>query len=362
MSCRIAVFGAGLIGARHVEAIVAEPGCELAAIIDPSKEAAALAARHGVDHFDDANAFTAAGAEAGAGVGADAALIATPNSTHLPIARMCFAAGLPCLIEKPLADTVDDAWAIEAEGRERNIPVLVGHHRRHHDRTKQAVELISSGAIGTLAAAQVTWVLKKPAAYFAKGDWRVRRGGGPVLINLIHEIDLLRFIVGEIVAVSAFYANNLRGNEVEDGAAVLLRFENGALGTVTLSDTAPSPWHFEGGSGENPTIAATGEDGMRLFGTKGSLAFPSMTLWQHDDGEEGHWGTPIRSRQLLSDQELTQGMGAETALREQLRHFCRVVRGQEPPLVSAQDGARNLAVAEALRQSAETGMMVELKG
>jgi predicted dehydrogenase len=79
------------------------------------------------------------------------------------------------------------------------------------------------------------WLLKKPDDYFNVA-WRRERGGGPILINLVHDIDSLRFICGEIVEVQASTSNKVRGFGVEDTAALLLKFANGAIGTVTVSD------------------------------------------------------------------------------------------------------------------------------
>ena len=134
-----------------------------------------------------------------------------------------------------------------------------------------------------------------------------------------------------------------------------MRFENDALVTAILSDSAPSPWHFEGGSGENPNIAETGEDGMRIFGTEGSISFPSLSQWSHAS-PDGHWGTPIHCQQT----ESPAIMDSEVALTNQLTNFADVVSGSAAPLVSALDGLQSVRVVEAIHQSAETGRLVQL--
>ncbi|MCA1371958.1 gfo/Idh/MocA family oxidoreductase, partial [Bradyrhizobium sp. BRP14] len=116
---------------------------------------------------------------------------------------------------------------------------------------KSAREAVTNGKLGQLTAVVGLWLLRKPDDYFEVA-WRREAGGGPLLINLIHDIDNLRFICGEIVEVQALTSNKVRGFAVEDTAALLLRFANGALGTVTVSDATPAPWSWELSSGENP--------------------------------------------------------------------------------------------------------------
>ena len=77
-------------------------------------------------------------------------------------------------------------------------------------------------------------------------------GAGPVLVNLIHDIDLLRFLCGPITSVRALMSNAVRRNPVEETAGILLGFASGAIGTVTVSDAVPAPWSWELTAGENP--------------------------------------------------------------------------------------------------------------
>lgn len=130
--------------------------------------------------------------------------------------------------------------------------------------------------------------------------------------NLIHVIDDLRNLVGEIVQVQALCSNALRGFEVEDTAVALLRFAGGALGTVSVSDGIAAPWSWEHGSGENPWFPRAGEACYRLGGTRASLALPGLELWRHvaDSG----WMKPF--------ERLSRTIAETDPLAIQLRHFC----------------------------------------
>jgi len=111
------------------------------------------------------------------------------------------------------------------------VELLVGHHRRFNPYLLAAKKALDEKSLGRVIAVQGTWCLKKPDGYFnGAGEWR-RSGesGGVVLINLIHEVDLLQYLLGPIVFVSALATVKTRGFEAEEGAAILLRFERGRL-------------------------------------------------------------------------------------------------------------------------------------
>jgi predicted dehydrogenase len=111
-------------------------------------------------------------------------------------------------------------------------------------------------------------------------------------------------------------------------------FENGATGTISFADTAPSPWGFEAGTGENPNIGTTAQDMFWITGTKGAVSFPSMTLWQGTD-----WGQPARTQPLQAAQNRRSPLDA------QLDHFIDVMDGAAP-LIDVADASRTLRVAE----------------
>ncbi len=99
-------------------------------------------------------------------------------------------------------------------------------------------DAIRSGELGRLVGVNVFWCMYKPSEYFVAGPWRAKKGGGPILINTIHEIDNLRYVCGEISRVFAEVSNATRGFEVEDTAVVAVRYRNGAVGSITAATSS----------------------------------------------------------------------------------------------------------------------------
>ncbi|MNH21272.1 Inositol 2-dehydrogenase/D-chiro-inositol 3-dehydrogenase [compost metagenome] len=230
--------------------------------------------------------------------------------------------------------------------RRCGVPVLVGHHRRHNPLIASARGVIAEGALGRLVNVTALWQLQKPDSYFDT-PWRREPGAGFLLTNLIHDLDLLRYLCGEVVQVQAFTRNQVRGFANEDSAAVLLEFANGALGSLTGSDAVAAPWSWELSSGESPVYPRQADQPCYLLaGTRGALSIPQLKHWQYAEANSG-WHTPLLQSEA--------GIPAGAALTLQLQHFVRVARGQEAPLTDAADGGRTLALIEAIRQAAATG-------
>jgi len=341
---RIAVVGAGAIGRRHIELIAAEPSCTLACIVDPSPAAESIAAQNRVPLYPSVEALLGAAR-------IDGVILATPNVFHVPQALACVAAGVPVLVEKPLADTVQAGRALRDAAERVQAKVLVGHHRRHGAIMARACDTIASGALGPLVAVVGTALFYKPDRYFDEAPWRTQPGGGPVLINMIHEIDNVRALCGEIVAVQAIASSARRGHPVEDTVAIGLQFASGALGTFMLSDTAASARSWEQTSRENKSYASyPDEDCYVVVGTDGSLAIPTMRLRTYRNADERSWWRPFET-QVLAVEDVDP-------LARQLAHFCAVIRDEAAPLVPVRDGLQNLRVTEAIGAAAATGRMV----
>jgi predicted dehydrogenase len=216
----------------------------------------------------------------------------------------------------------------------------------------RAKELIDEGRLGQLVAVMGSAVFFKPDQYFADGPWRREAGGGPILINMIHEVHNLRMLCGDIVAVQAFSSRATRGFPVEDTVAINLRFANGALGTFMLSDTAACARSWEQTSQENKAYATyPDEDCYVIAGTFGSLSIPTMRLKTYAKAEDRSWWKPFE----VSVAEMTR----DDPLAHQIEHFGRVIRGEVEPVVRARDGLQNLRITEAIAEAARTGKVVD---
>lgn len=341
---RLAVVGAGLIGARHAALVCAHGGSTLVGIADPDPTREGVATEFGVPFYSNAEELLARARPEGA-------IVATPNATHAAVAASCAERGVHILLEKPVADTLAHAQQVIAAAGDHHVQVLVGHHRRHNALVQQARNLVRGGALGQLVGFSALWTLLKPDDYFEMMWRRERPGGGPLLINLIHDLDSLRFICGEIASVYARTSSAVRGFEVEDSVCLCLTLQNGAMGTLLASDATPTPWSYELTTAENPAYCHVPENCYHFMGTEGSLAFPRMELWRYAEGPARGWREPLERHHLP--------VAAADPLRVQLEHFCQVVRGEEAPLVTAEEGARSLAVALAAQASATTGGAVD---
>ena len=315
----VLVVGGGLIGARHVQAVQAHPGCTLAGLVDPDP---GVLTSQSVRRFADM---------AQVDVPVDGVILATP--THLHAAQGIEAAerGWHLLIEKPVAADLAQAQAVARAVKDTGVGSLVGHHRRYHAPVQQLKALIAKGAIGTPVTATLIWAMRKPDAYF-QGNWRAA-GGSPVMINLVHDIDFLRFVLGDVVATTALRGAGQRGVERIESGAIALRFETGATATISFADTTPSPWGFEAATGENPNIGTTAQDMMWVMGTRGAVSFPSMTLWSGTD-----WGT------AAVQQPQPRVENTMAPLDAQLTHFLEVMEGATP-MIDVADATRTLEIA-----------------
>jgi predicted dehydrogenase len=344
---RIAVAGAGQIGRRHAELIRRGARCELSAIVDPSSSAREFASATRVPILASLGELFATNRP-------DGIVLATPNQLHAAHGLECVAAHVPILVEKPIAHTVDAARTLCEAAESAGVPILVGHHRRHSSIMSKAAAIIEQGTLGRIVAVVGTALFYKADGYFDVA-WRREPGGGPVLINMIHEIGNLRSLCGEIVAVQALSSNATRRFPVEDTAAINLRFASGALGTFMLSDTAASDRSWEHTSGEDPAYAKahTDDDDCYLVaGTLGSLAIPTMRIERYVDARDRSW-----HKALVKS---TAQLDVVDPLERQMAHFCDVIRGDAKPLVSARDGLRNLRIVEAIVDAARSGAVVEI--
>jgi len=340
---RLGLVGAGVIGARHLGAIDALGDAELVGIADPIPVAKQVANDRGVPFFTDTRTMMDSAKP-------DGVIICTPTEHHLNPTLQALESGAHVLLEKPICATVDEANKIVEKSAQLKRHVLVAHQRRYYPQVDRAREIVQSGELGALIAVSGQWTLRKPTNYFDP-DWRKRWQAGPIITNLIHDMDTIRYICGDVESIVAETANSVNGWEKEDAAALVIRFTSGALGSFILSDQTSSPWSWEMALGENISIPQTGQNAMRFMGRDASLEFPNLVLWK-PDAEPRDWSQPI------SPQEIT--LTAEDAYTVQMRHFCSVIRGEEAPRINAADATKSLAATVAVLEAAREGRRITL--
>ena len=226
---KLAVIGAGVIGKRHLKAISAVAQAKLVAIVDSDPRAKKIAAAVDAPFYETTGTMFR-------DLEPDGVVISTPTDHHLQPLLECLQAGTHVLVEKPIAATMKEAEAVVAVSEKVSRHVPVGYHRRYYENIQETRRLIQNGTLGQLVGVCGQWTVRKADTYF-ETDWRQLRTAGPVMINLSHEIDTLRFVCGEIGSLSAKIRSGIRGHPKEETAALLLNFECGALGTFLLSDT-----------------------------------------------------------------------------------------------------------------------------
>lgn len=342
---RIAVIGgSGLIGKRHCQHVALNPSTHLVAIVDPGAAAQDVADTYSAALYPSIEALLKSPDKP------DAAIVCTPNHTHVALASQLADAGLHIFCEKPISTTIDSAQALIDTAKKNNVRLLVGHHRRFNPYMLATKAIFKSGVIGQVTAVSGLWTAVKPAGYFAGVmKWRQSKdnGGGVVLINFIHEIDLMHYLFGPVTRIHAEKSISRRpqhADSAEEGAAITLRFASGVVGTFVLLDNVASPHNFEGGTGENPMIPKTGRDVYRIFGSNGTLSVPDMMLSTYG-ANEATWTQSM-------DVKRVEVENAHIApFDSQLNHFVQVCRGDEKPSCTGEEGLRALVVCEAIRKA-----------
>ncbi len=341
---RIAIAGIGLVGRRHADAINRLPGVSLCAIVDPDEAGRNFAQDRNLPYLETLEDLFVEQSP-------DGVILATPTKLHIDQGLICIGHGCPVLVEKPLGTTSSDSVKLVRAAEEVGVGLLVGHHRRYNPLIRKAKDVIAKGEIGKIRAVHVNTWFYKPDKYFEDAPWRKKIGAGPISVNLVHDIDLIRYLCGEINTVQGQSTPSERGFENEDVAAAVLNFRNGAIGTITVSDSIVSPWSWELTSREYPIYPPTNESSILIGGSHGSLSLPELRLWTHKDCLRDWW-TPISATTLTRE--------TSDPLVNQVSHFADVIRGVASPLVSGREGLRTLQVIEAIQKACINGNIVSV--
>jgi UDP-N-acetyl-2-amino-2-deoxyglucuronate dehydrogenase len=338
----VGIIGAGTIGQMHAAALAGLEGVWIAAVAEPREEAGrALAEQYGAEWVADE-------AELLARPDVDVVILATPSGLHADQAVRAAQAGKHVVTEKPMATTPADADRMIDAARAAGVQLAVIFQTRFNRdalRLKRAVEAGRFGRI-VLGNALVHWH-RTQEYYDATGGWRgtwALDGGGALINQSIHTIDLLQWIAGPVASVSAETATLAHRIETEDAASAALRFASGALGTIQGTTAAAADWPVR----------------LEIVGTEGRAVLEGdrLTVWEPAGGDDGADLLTDEDRRLVEGAQAGEAFG--TGHGRQLRAIFAALRAGEAPPVPGPEGRKAVEIIRAIYRSAQTGQRVTL--
>lgn len=348
---RAAVIGCGAVAGNHVAAYRATPGVELVAVCDVDvARARAFAQQH-----DIPNATSALAEVLDAGR-VDVVSVATPHPTHAEIVTAAARAGVNVICEKPLAIELEVARRMVEACDEAGVLLATCYQRRFWPAAQRIRRAIDEGQLGTPVLGDCQVQLHRTTEYYSATPWRgswSSDGGGVLMTQAIHYLDLLQWFLGDVREVHGHIATIKHGDqiEVEDTAVATLRFASGALATVRAS-TATEP-------ALGARVSITGSTGRTVSVVEYPEGTPGINdLWLDGQTPEGAALELGRGPEV----DLSAINGAlvpyHTAL---VSDACAAIRERRAPLVTGRQALASLAIVLAIYESHRTGSPVSLE-
>ncbi|MEN8255927.1 MAG: Gfo/Idh/MocA family oxidoreductase [Verrucomicrobiota bacterium] len=338
---RFGIIGTGVIAEFHAAAIADAKGAVLTAVCDMNPERGqAFGEKHGVAYERDLNAFLAR-------EDVDAVTIATPTGVHADVAVPAAKAGKHVLCEKPLDINVERVNKIIDACDENKVTLACVFQSRLSRNIQRIKAAIDEGRFGKLifASAQIKWF--RDQEYYDSGQWRgtwAMDGGGALMNQSIHTIDLLAYLAGRPKSVCANIGTLTHtGIEVEDTAVAAIQFECGAMGTIEASTScAPGfPRRLEI-SGEKGSIVMEDDDLIRW-------SFADQTAEDEAILEEGRAGEDLKGGS--SDPKAISHDGH----RRLIEDMCEAIQTGREPMIPGREGLLAVELISGIYESAKTG-------
>jgi len=324
----IAVVGTGYIGGEHIKAIAAHPTAQLHTICStPRSEATAQKLKEEYGAITCTTQFESVLATDDI----DIVYLCTPNSQHVDQAIQTLEAGKHLFVEKPLAVTVEECKKITEAAKKSSTKVMVGHGARFSNIFETIHHLVHTGTLGDACFVEGDYVHNlKPFLPLPGHDWWMdpeKEGQLPIIGGACHPIDLMRWVAGEIFEVSAYGVNkNIPNAPWYDTVISNFKFESGAVGKCLVSCGAEIPYDLN----------------FSFHGTKGSIVKNKLFIGGIPHVEDfSELPIEIRAEDHTCGQELN--------------HFIDCITNDNTPLIDAIDGAKSVAVCNAIIESIETG-------
>lgn len=337
---KVAVVGLNH-GSALARSIAACDSLELAALCtrDPAKHRA-VADRFGLPVFAHLDAMLS-------DLDLDGVVIAASTDQLVPMAKQCLRRNVNVLLEKPAGVDVSEVLSLRDAATRSTAQVVVGYYRRLACQVVALKKLLAAKTIGEVRGVSCKWVIRKPPGYFQGWKASRRLGGGCLMINLIHDLDLLHQLFGPVEFVTALSVAAQSAPDLEHFGALNMRFLNGAIGTVLFSDQSPSPYSYDHAVAAVSKFPSYPVDSHHFFGTHGSLAFPSFTVYSTDSPVSSWYDRLATS--IASD----ANQAIDDPIARQTERFACILRGTAEPHATLDDAICNLTVVEAVRRSLE---------
>ncbi|MCZ2342837.1 MAG: Gfo/Idh/MocA family oxidoreductase [Bacteroidales bacterium] len=344
-----AIIGCGMIAHYHARAIAEIPNARVAALVSRNPaNGPKLIAETGIP----ACPTFATLAEALAAPGVDAVIITTPSGAHQEPAVQAAQAGKHVVVEKPLEITPERCDAIIAACDAAGVKLCTIFPSRFADSSTTLKAAVDAGKFGRLTLGETTCKWWRSQAYYDEGGWKGTQaldGGGAMMNQAIHSVDLLLWMMGDVVEVCGFTATLAHERiEVEDTAVACLRFQNGALGVIQAT-TSVHP-------GYPKTIAVHGDRGSAVIEQEDVLRWDFTPETPADAQVRERFAAKVGASGGAADPKAISHEGH----RRQLADFVAAIRDNRAPQVDGREGRKAVAVIRAVYDSCKTGRVIRL--
>jgi UDP-N-acetyl-2-amino-2-deoxyglucuronate dehydrogenase len=343
-----AIVGCGMIARFHARALAEVPGTRLAALVSRSADSA----KKMKDELKlDADLYTSI-ADALDQPDVHVVIITTPSGAHLDPAVQAAQAGRHVVVEKPLEITAARCDAIIEACDKAGVQLCTIFPSRFGDANVELKKAVDSGRFGRLTLGETTCKWWRSQAYYDEGGWKGTQaldGGGALMNQAIHNVDLLQWMMGPVEQVSGFTATLAHERiEVEDTAVACLRFASGALGVIQATTSV------------HPGLPKT----IGVHGDRGTVVIEQDDVLRWDFVGETKEDEAIR-RRFAQKTGASGGSSNPAAISHQgharqLLDFTEAIRAGRKPLVDGREGRKAVAIIEAIYKSAATGRAVTL--
>ena len=349
------IIGCGKVGDFHAKAFEALENSEFTAVCDNNIERArAFADRYGVKAYDDIEAMIRE-------CGLDVVSICTPHPLHANPAVIAADCGCNVLIEKPLASSLEDCDRIIEAGDRNHVTIGTMVQRRFYRPCMRIHQAIEDGKIGRPVLGMVTMLGWRDKNYYDSDPWRGSwkgEGGGVMVNQAPHQIDLLQWCMGEVDEIYGVWKNlNHPYIEVEDTAVAVIKFKNGGVGNIVVSNSQnPALFGKVHIFGENGAGVGVQTDGGAMFvaGMSSITEAPYNDLWTVA-GEENMLETWKRE-----DTDFFNSVDSMYYYhREQIKDFVDAVQKGEKPLVDAREGRKTVEIFTGIYRATETNSVIK---